>query len=178
MVPVATRTKLALVVHHTEWSRSSNTGRLLTTLVPGTRVRIRGALRSDHDEGTVGGGRRLVLYPTEDARELTPENASDDLVLVVPEGSWAQTRRALRREPWMRDAPCVRLPPGEPSRYRLRRAPSEEGLSTFEAVARALGILEGEPVTRALMNVFEMFVERSLAVRGRRAEIWTPPSRT
>jgi DTW domain-containing protein YfiP len=90
-------------------------------------------------------------------------------VLVVPEGSWGQARRAVRREPWLLDAERVCLPSGPPSHYRLRTAPHEHGLSTLEAVARALGVLEGEAIERALLAMLDAFVERSLAVRGRRA---------
>lgn len=168
IAPIALRTRVALVAHHTEWGRSSNTGRLLVRALPGTRVRLRGA-RDEAVAEPLESARRLVLYPSDDARELRPADACRELVLVVPEGSWAQTRRAIRREPWLADAEHVRLPPGPPSRYRLRHAPNDEGLSTFEAVARALGILEGEAVARALMATFDVFVERSLAVRGRRS---------
>ncbi len=169
-----TVTTLALVAHHTEWSRSSNTGRLLVRALPTTRVALRG-LR----DATPGAppeaplvGRRLVLFPEPDARTLTRADAGDDRVLVVPEGSWGQASRALRREPWLRDAERVSLPSGAPSRYRLRTAPRDEGLSTLEAVARALGVLEGEAgeaIECALLAVFEAFVARSISVRGRRA---------
>ena len=39
----------------------------------------------------------------------------------------------------------------------------------FEAVARALGVLEGRPVEEKLLAMFRAFVARSLAVRGRRS---------
>jgi DTW domain-containing protein YfiP len=166
---LATRTRLALVAHHREWCRSSNTGRLLVRALPGTKVHVRGERAATPLAPLAPlGARVLVLFPDEPSRVLTSADAADDLVLVVPEGSWAQTRRALRREPWLQGE-RVRLPDGAPSRYRLRTAPTATAVSTFEAVARALGILEGEPIERALMAVFDEFVARSLAVRGRRA---------
>jgi DTW domain-containing protein YfiP len=181
---LATATTIALVAHHTEWSRSSNTGRLLLRALPSTRLWLRGEHgRPEGAQPEPLAGRRLVLFPEPNARTLCRGDAGaagaagDELVLVVPEGSWGQARRAVRREPWMRDAERVCLPSGPPSRYRLRTAPHEEGLSTIEAVARALGVLEGEAIERALLATFEAFVERSLAVRGRRAATRVDPDR-
>ena len=60
----------------------------------------------------------------------------------------------------------VRLPPGPPSRYRLRCSPDPTRVSTFEAVARALATLEGQAVCDALMRTFDIMVERTLWIRG------------
>lgn len=169
MTPVSIETRIALLAHHTEWPKSSNTGRLLLRLLPGTVVHLRGDPAAERAEAPALSGRRLVLFPSEGARELTPADRGADLVLVVPEGSWAQARRAVKREPWALGAEHVRLPSGPPSRYRLRQAVHEEGLSTFEAVARALAILEGGAIAEAMLTVFDRFVSRSLAVRGRRS---------
>lgn len=165
IAPLATRTTIALIAHRTEWGRSANTGRLLLRALPSTKLRLRGEATNEAPAPLVG--RRLVLFPSADARPLTVADAGDDLVLVVPEGSWRQARRALEREPWSMGAERVALPEGAPSRYALRTAPREEGLATLEAVARALGVLEGEAIERALTGIFEAFVARSMALRKR-----------
>jgi DTW domain-containing protein YfiP len=59
----------------------------------------------------------------------------------------------------------VKLPAGMPSRYGLRRAPREGTLSTLEAVARALGLLEGAAIERQMMAAFDKWVERATRVR-------------
>jgi DTW domain-containing protein YfiP len=60
------------------------------------------------------------------------------------------------------------LPPGAPSRYRLRRDDREGHLSTLEAVARAVSHIEpdGAELEAQLMSLFQRFVERSLWMRG------------
>jgi DTW domain-containing protein YfiP len=68
--------------------------------------------------------------------------------------------------PGLRELPCVSLPAGERSMYRLRAEAHAAGLSTIEAIARALGLLEGEHVRRALELVFRAMVERTLWSRG------------
>jgi hypothetical protein len=60
----------------------------------------------------------------------------------------------------------VSLPAAEPSEYRLRFEPQPGGLATMEAIARALGILEGAPVQRALEQLFRVVVDRTLWSRG------------
>jgi DTW domain-containing protein YfiP len=86
-------------------------------------------------------------------------------VLLVPDGNWNQARRAFRRDPDARGAEPVILPPGAPSRYGLRRRPHDAAMSTLEAVARALGVLEGEVIERRMMEAFDLFVERASRVR-------------
>ena len=70
------------------------------------------------------------------------------------------------RVPGLRDVPCVSMPLGDRSTYRLRAEAHEKGLATIEAIARAMGILEGEHVQRALESVFRAMVDRTLWTRG------------
>ena len=50
-----------------------------------------------------------------------------------------------------------------PTQYRLRHEPKAGGLGTFEAMARALRILEGEEVYLKLEALFQTMVDRTLA---------------
>ena len=50
--------------------------------------------------------------------------------------------------------------------YRLRTEAHDRGLATIEAIARAMGILEGDHVQRALEHVFRAMVDRTLWSRG------------
>lgn len=111
----------------------------------------------------------LLLYPSEQAVELTPALVAGlgrPVNLIVPDGSWRQARKVATREPALHGVAQVKLPPGPPSRYRLRKEPNERSVSTFEAIARALGILEGPQVQARLEDLFEMRVERTLWARG------------
>jgi DTW domain-containing protein YfiP len=48
----------------------------------------------------------------------------------------------------------------------LRRHPNPRFLATFEAIARALGILESTEVQARLELVFRLMVKRTLLSRG------------
>jgi DTW domain-containing protein YfiP len=166
--PLATRTRIVLVIHRYEDRKPTNTGRLATECLANQEVIVRG-----HDgEPTPPiaippGSRPLLLFPHESA---TPLVASDQPVtLIVPDGSWRQARKVRRRVPGLVDLPCVTLPPGPPTRYRLRSEPVDGGLATLEAIARALAILDGPDAAAALERVFRAMVERTLWSRGQLA---------
>lgn len=158
------QTQLVLVVHHVETHKSTNTGRLLARMVRGVDVRVRGQ-KAAAPRPPITAARRLVLYPDPTARVLLPTDAGPDLALVIPDGTFGQARRMINRDPDLLGADIVQLPPGPPSRYGLRRSPLEGKVSTFEAVARAIEILEGPEPAGVLMAAFDAFVERALIVR-------------
>src|SRR5262249_29707402 len=135
---IAVRTRVVVVMHRREAITSTNTGRLAARLLEGASVRVRG-LRDAPPPEPLPEGRRLALYPMEGARVLGPELAEGEpVVLLVPDGSWPQARRMVRRDADLRDVPPVTLPAPPPTRYGLRRRPREGTLCTLEAIARAL----------------------------------------
>jgi DTW domain-containing protein YfiP len=160
-------------MHRAEAGKSSNTGRLAVRVVEGARLVVRGALATRADEDTevkaLAAGAQ-VLFPESGA----PVVSADDppTTLLVPDGTWSQARRLAQRAIFA-GARMVALPTAS-SRYGLRRRPREGALSTYEAVAHALALLEGEHVLAAMMPAFDAFVARTLAVRGRRGESRPP----
>ena len=170
---IVTRTRLVVVMHHAERRKASNTGRLAVLAVEHAELRLRG-LPSEAERAPLPAGPRLLLYPSATARVLSREDHAADApaVLLVPDGNWTQARRASKRDPDFEGAEHVTLPPGPPSRYLLRRGTEAGRVCTLEAIARALGILEGEHVQSALETVMELFVTRALRVSGNKAALF------
>ena len=113
--------------------------------------------------------RGLILFPSEGARVLSAELLAEDprpVTLVVPDGNWRQASKAARRLPGVDQFDNVVLPAGPPSKYRLRREPQPGGLATMEAIARALGILEGPSVRAQLEALFDEMVRQTLLTRN------------
>jgi DTW domain-containing protein YfiP len=161
------RTRVVLLTHHAERRKSTNTGRLVALALQGVEIRLRGEL-DPPPRSPLPEGRRLLLFPHREARELSPEDGlGEAVVLLVPDGNWNQARRILRRDPDARAAEPVTLPPGAPSRYKLRKPPRDGAVSTLEAVARALGLLEGGEIEQRLMAILDTFVNRSEHAAGR-----------
>ena len=163
-------TRLVVVMHWREANTTSNTGRIACLALPNSELRLRG--REGERDAADGIGdpsrRTLVLFPTEDAVELTPDFRSrhpGPYTLVVPDGTWRQAKKVVKREPSLAGALRVRLSYEGTSTYYLRRAPNAGALSTMEAIARALGILENVEARERLESLFGVVVERSLSAR-------------
>lgn len=167
---IAARTRLVLVIHRTELRKTTNTGRLATQCLVNSELVVRG-----DDEPTapmVFGDdvAPVLLFPADDAIPLdvlVPRLGGKPVVLVVPDGTWRQAAKARNRVAGLRDIPCASLPAGgSPSRYQLRIASHADGLATIEAVARALGVLEGPSFQAALEHPFRVMVDRTRWARG------------
>lgn len=107
-------------------------------------------------------GHPLFLYPDEKSIVLTPEYVStlpQELHLLIPDGSWHQARKVHQREHDFKTIQTVRLPDDLRGEYKLRSAPDPRYLSTYEAIAHALGVIEGEEVRERLMRFFRVFVK-------------------
>jgi len=114
-------------------------------------------------------GRPFFLYPHEDALELNEDfkqKYPGPYHLIIPDGNWQQARKVRQREEGFSSLPAVKLPPGITSEYGLRKAQHPEWVSTYEAMAHALGILESKEVTEKLMNFFRVWVRRTEQVRS------------
>ena len=173
MPRVETRTRVLVVLHHAETQKPSNTGRLALRCLPNSGVVIRGA----PDQPTVAPtwaehGDPVVLFPHPDARPLSDFcDGPRPVTLIVPDGTWRQAQRVRRRVAGLGEVPCAFVTRAAPSAYRLRRTPDERRLSTMEAIAESLGLLEGAqgPAARELLlGIFQIMVDRSL--RGRAAQ--------
>jgi DTW domain-containing protein YfiP len=167
LVPrLETRTRLVLVIHRAELRKPTNTGHLATAALVNSEVHVRGREgEPSHPIEPCAGSRPLLLFPHEgEAEELRPQPGP--VTLIVPDGNWRQASKVRARVPGLCDVPCVTLPPGPPSTYRLRSEAHPHGLATVEAIARAIGILESREVEDALERVFRAMVERTLWVRG------------
>ncbi len=158
-------------MHIKESRRTSNTGHLIPLTVERAEVRIRGRTHVPLcTEGFITmDARPVLLFPSEDAEVLNERWVAQQegpVHLIVPDGNWRQAKRMSYREESLAHLKRVRLEDGPPSRYRLRRHHDPAWVSTFEAVARALGVLEGPEIQAKLERDFDCFVERSLWARG------------
>jgi DTW domain-containing protein YfiP len=167
-----TRTRLVLILHQLEHRKTTNTGRLaarclINSQVTGTHLVTPGAAPS---EAWLDDDRQpLLLFPHAEARPLEDWAGSPrPITLVVPDGTWRQANKARRRLEGLGQLPCVKLPEdGARSDYQLRHDARPDHLATIEAVAVAMGILEGPEVRQQLQHIFRVMVDRTLWTNGR-----------
>ena len=173
-----TRTRVVLVVHQLEANKPTNTGLLAARCLANSAVVYRGRPPAGADAagadaatpafGDLPGVQHLMLYPHPSATPIAAWRGSNDpIVLLVPDGTWRQAARTRARlAPDPRTIPCVSLPASSSGR-RLRTASAPQRMATLEAVARALGVLEGSEIERALLRVYRIMTERTLWSNGR-----------
>lgn len=169
--PLTIDSTVSLIVHVRELKLTSNTAQFVKEMLPGNcHFDVRGHVEGALDLAPVLArpGRPLFLYPNENAIELNPgfvKTNPGPYHLIVPDGNWHQARKVHQREPLLKDVVTVKLPPGILGEYQLRKAPQPHYVSTYEAVAHALGILESETVRDELMHFFRIFVKSVLHSR-------------
>lgn len=154
---IATQTRVVIVRHITEEFRSSNSGRLARLALANSEI---------VDHGVDGAPAQLpelegawLLYPAGEPMAVAPSPPPRQLIVL--DATWSQARRMYRKLDRLRGLPTLRLPDEPMPAARLRNSPGEGRVSTIEAIARALRILEGEEPAAALERLFAVAVERA-----------------
>jgi DTW domain-containing protein YfiP len=162
---IATQTRVVIVRHHREINRSSNSGRLANLALPNSVI---------IDHGVPDDREPTKLPPLDGAWLLFPAGpptlerpVPPPRQLIVLDATWSQARRMYRKLDVLRGLPTLRLPDAPVPTARLRTSPGEGRVSTIEAIARALRILEGEEAAAGLERLFAVAVERAQST-GRR----------
>ena len=154
---VETRTRILLVQHVVESWKKSNTGRLATLALTNARLLTYGAQDESLDTALLSEPGTWLLYPD---GPTAPPDAPPPRQLVVLDGSWSQARRMSQRLPALRMLPRLVLPPPAPGTLRLREPTHPAGMSTLEAIARAVAMLEGPEAAAPLERLDALRVQR------------------
>lgn len=161
---LCSHTRVTILQHPEESRHPLNTGRLVALGLRRAEL-VCGEVFADslwQQPGT------WLLFPGDDAicvQAITPGQAVTHL--IVPDGTWRMARRLLRLNPGLAALPRLVIPPGEPSRYRVRNTSQAGAVATIEAVVRALEVLEAPARFDALLAPFDLMVDRQLAAMAR-----------
>lgn len=151
---VRSRIATTFVLHFREWNKPTNTAKVASLMLgDNSTVLLRGApsreeaAEAEAQLDAIDRTNALILYPSETATsldELKERGAFTQpggLRLIVPDGTWSQTRRVVRRHAALQHLPHVALPL-RTSQYRLRRGAKPGLVCTLEAVGLALALLD------------------------------------
>lgn len=161
-----TRTKVLILQHPRERKVGVNTARMAHQCLPNSVLRVgvdfgpdqvvRAMLRDPERPAA-------VLFPGENAVDVVANPPQRPVTLVVLDGTWWQAAKLLRANPEIAALPRWGLTLTETSRYRIRRQPAEHCVSTVEALAAVLGVLEQDPARmQRLLVPFERMVQAQL----------------
>lgn len=165
------KTKVVLVVHAKELKRTTNTGRLVVKSLVNSEMKVRGEDREGLDLSALltDEYQTLLFYPSEDAAELTTEymmQFQKPIQLIVPDGNWRQAGKVHYRHRELANVPRVMIKEANPEKHHLRKETTEFGMATLQAVACALGVIEGADVKNKLMDLYQVKLQRTLEGRG------------
>lgn len=160
---LALGTRVIVVAHAAEWARSSNTGHLVRLGLTNATVLLHGrrGARIEPEQLVAPGATPVVLYPRRGGEALTPELAASmarPITLIVPDGNWNQTHHMMRRLLGVIGARIVSLDDACRDINRSRHNTDATRRSTFEAIARAVGILEGTPYEERLIELYRLML--------------------
>lgn len=168
IAPVASRTRVLILQHPSEVKHALNTARLAALGLPNAELRVGETFEDLPELLAQPGYQACLLFPGEGSQPLAglSAQAQQQMLLVVPDGTWRKARKLLHCNPLLAALPRVTLPTGLASRYRLRKAPMPGALSTIEAIVSALEIIEAPQRFDALLRPFDALIEGQIAAMG------------
>ena len=163
------KTKVTLIIHARELKRTTNTGTLALKALVNSEMRVRGRehSRADHSDLLSPAYETYILFPSEDALDLEEISPRKPVQLIVADGNWRQAAKVNHRYPEFGSIPRVKINHRNEATEHLRKEHFESGMSTLEAIARALKIIEGEEVGRILLGLYDAKLRATLSGRGR-----------
>ncbi len=160
-----TRTRILLLQHPREQRVAVGTARMAQLALPNSRLRVGLDFAKDEEIKDILArpSSAYVLFPGPGALPVEKLPRDRAVTLIVFDGTWSQARKLLKLNPEIAGLPRVAFHPGKPSAYVIRREPADFCVSTIEALAEVLTVLEpdGGPFAR-LLDPFHAMVERQL----------------
>ncbi|MFM6928154.1 MAG: tRNA-uridine aminocarboxypropyltransferase [Bdellovibrio sp.] len=162
------KTRVSLIIHAKELKRTTNTGRLALHALVNSEMYVRGQSteRLDLSSLLVPSYESYVLFPSDDAVNLEDIKPQKPIQLIVTDGNWRQASKLNTRHPELSHLPRVKIGAANTARYHLRKEHFSEGLSTLEAIALAIRIIEGEAVGDSLLALYHRKLTATLQGRG------------
>lgn len=172
VTPIATATRVLLLQHPRERDMPIGTARMASLCLQGSELHV--GMRWPGESAAVREALSdpsrpaALLYPGEGAVDVLQHPPPGRVTLVVVDGTWSQTKKVVRDNPALAALPRYAFTPPAPSEYRIRKEPDEACVSTIEALAHVLGVLEGDAERfRALLLPFRAMVDAQLACEAR-----------
>lgn len=177
VTPVENQVEILILQHPTEAPNAKNTAGLLHLSLKNTRLRIGERFTAAELQAWLFADQKqpLLLYPEiieykalgliAPQPPLTPNQfTSNQLRLVVIDATWRKSRKMLYLNPALQSLPRMTLTETPASLYKIRKAHSENQLSTLEASCYALQQLEQRSVDYApLLTAMSLFVAQQSA---------------
>ena len=152
-----------ILQHPSEEKIAKNTAKLLNLCLTDCQI-IKGENNDDFTIlKTLPVSSTVLLYPNENAINLddNAEQASINNIthLIVVDGTWKKAYKILQLTPLLNQFKTVSFKQLPKNRYAIRKAPRADSLSTLEAVAHSLFLIE-QLNPAPLYNVLDELIQK------------------
>ena len=169
ITPLHSGVELIILQHPTEEHRPMGTARILSLSLNNSQVLIGEDFRQDEtlntllsEEGVV----HYVLYPSDtsiSATDVIAQHQSEQKVRVILlDGTWKKAFKMWQLNTQLHALPALHLPTVLKGNYRIRKAPSDNALSTVEAGYHLLSMLDTSTDFSPLLSVFDHMIEEQI----------------
>ncbi|BBL88286.1 DTW domain-containing protein [Vibrio rotiferianus] len=171
IVPLANEVELIILQHMSEEHRPLGTARILNlslnhcTCLIGEDFSDNDALNALLEDDAY---QHFILYPSEQSLCLSTLSADESAAvkkirLILLDGTWKKAYKMWQLSTNLHAIPTVKLPENLQGHYTIRKAPSENSLSTVEAGYHALSLVEPDKDFEPLLTAFEKMIEFQIA---------------
>ncbi len=130
---------LILLTHEKETHKLSNTGQLVESVVPDSRIIVWQRKQPDIELlKLIEQGGVALIYPGEGSVELHSAEPYANYILI--DSTWQQSRKIFNHSPYLKNLPRISITPAEMSKYTLRRNQVEGGLCTAECAIELMRV--------------------------------------
>lgn len=167
IAPIDNRTPVRVLQHPNERHHALNTARWVVAGLRQAQCLCKPCFTPS--DWQIEGREPVLLFPAERDAPAGPDGAAqpadDHCSLVVIDGTWRQAAAILRMHPALLSLRRLSLPAAATSAYRLRKSPRADGLSTVEAVAAALDIMDAPTNHAAILRPFQAHIDQQIATQ-------------
>ncbi|MCG9578300.1 DTW domain-containing protein [Vibrio tubiashii] len=158
--------ELVILQHHSETNRPMGTARILKLSLANSYC-FEGEDFSAHDKLNQllndESYHHFVLYPGEGSVSHTQVaeklSAEQKVRVILLDGTWKKAYKMWQLSTNLHALPLIHLPDDLQGNYRIRKAPSDNSLSTVEAGYHILSLLEPEIDFLPLIDAFNQMIE-------------------
>ncbi|MBD2859849.1 DTW domain-containing protein [Spongiibacter sp. KMU-158] len=157
---------LTILQHPKEARHALSSAPLLARSIIGSRLVVGECFEPATLLGSKWQQNSVLLYPGEPSIRVSQIVDAEIKQLVVLDGTWRKTAKLLHLNPWLLNLPRLALQQSQRSRYRIRKSPRADGLSTIEATVQALNVLHSCQDYDAILGAFEQMIDQQIAAMG------------
>ena len=162
--PLNNHIEVVILQHPSETKVAKNTAKLLTLQLQHIQLVV-GETAADFSavQSYLANRKAALLYPNKHAQTLAA-GAAEKLELdtiIILDGTWKKATRLYQTNLWLHALPSFSFDTHDQSKYTIRKSKHQFSLSTLEACARFLALVEGCDIN-PLLTLQQGMVEQQM----------------